>query len=192
MRLHELVNLLVGRMRERYARVEGAVHVHDLCACSHKAEMRSRYPELEELQRYRPAILVGELVHTAVETLCEECGLQPGQRLEAEVEGLGVLTGLPDLVDDEAVYEIKFQRALPNQLPKPHHTLQARVYAWMTGRRVARLWYVSPDGFREYELQPLTEEELRRHVEAWRSRRPLWPEWECKYCVWRELCERGG
>ena len=127
MRLHELVNLLVGRMRERYARVEG----------------------------------------------------------------LGRLTGLPDLVDGEAVYEVKFQRALPNQLPKPHHMLQARVYAWMAGKRVARLWYVSPDGLVEYELHPLTEDELKRHLKRWRHSTPLWPEWECRYCPWRELCERG-
>ena len=86
--------------------------------------------------------------------------------------------------DKTKLIEIKHSSFLPSQ-PKENDVLQVKIYLNLFDVEVGYLWYVSPDGFKEFvvedrvEDEEIVNEEIVNLIEN--SEKPMW-DWECRYC----------
>jgi len=68
--------------------------------------------------------------------------------------------------------------------------LQVQLYMWLCNVKHGELWYFTHDSFKSFPVEGHQTDEtvaaLIKHHQV-----PLWPEWECKYCEFRQLCRYG-
>ncbi len=166
------------------------IYVTDLVACTHKYKLRRLYPELTI--RFEPSALVGEMIHIGVEKYLEREGYTIEYPIEKkyEVDNIEyILKGRVDAFHPEKkiVVEIKSGRDVQNK-PLEHHIYQLQIYLNILDVDRGILFYVTPDGFLEYEfkrekmnikslIKMLVNDEIH----------PRW-EWECRYCLFRRIC----
>jgi len=169
-------------MRKKYTPIPGVDYeVHEITYCLLKKKYREQYPEIAEATLYKPSVQVGEAIHAFIEGLPAIDAVQKVFKKRANRYLIG---GRPDIVNERAVYDIKFVTKMPKE-PLPHHVLSAGVYAWLTDRPEAHVVYISPRTFREYVVSPVPVETVIRLIE--RPRYPLW-DWEDLYCPFVEIC----
>jgi len=169
MRLEEFKKMCVERMRREYT-VGGRVwHAKSLCYCRKKV-----LEEPFENVAQKEPVLVGVLVHMGVDEVTGYEGKVYSKRV-----GDYIVKGTPDLIMDGELVEIKFT-VYPPKEPREHDVLQLRIYMWMFDKDRGYLWYLSPFGFREFEVEgAITDDDIVDLIEN--PRIPFW-DFECKYC----------
>ncbi len=150
-----------------------------------------------------PRIVLGRLVHEAVQRHLEERGAETELVLKREVEDDLVIIGIPDAVtEDEKIIEIKFtvsKEPFREQVPIVHHYWQTKMYLWLAQEyrdegydiEEGYIWYLSPDQFAEFKvtLDKEDEKEIKNLINQYlRGERPNWLEWICKTCPISKLC----
>ncbi len=191
---------ILHRLLEGVDRDERVVYVTELVGCTLKPRLRRLAPMLAATVSFEPPVLIGSLVHAAVERIArsESSNVETEVEVSREVNGV-LVKGRVDLLmrrDDgsiEEIVELKFTRRAPQQ-PKPHHVMQVRVYAEMLGCEDCRLYvaYLAPDRLAVYEVrrlnEPLLEPLVRDYLEN--TYAPRW-DWECRYCPFRRICPKA-
>lgn len=170
MRLKDFMESYMDRVRRDYT-VGGRVwHAKSLCYCRKKVleqpyeDVASKYP-----------VIIGSLLHIGVDVIT-------GYRSEVYNKKVGgyVVKGTPDLLMDGDLVEVKFTM-YPPKAPREHDELQLRIYMWLLDKDVGYLWYFSPYGIREFEVDgKLSDEDIIDLIEN--PRIPFW-DFECKYCT---------
>jgi len=182
--LEELVNRIVDHMQLKYERELGALHVRDIISCREKLRYEDVYPVLHRSLYFKPAILLGELVHVGLENFYPP-DLRP-QKVTRLLHGKEIV-GHVDGVTETIALEVKYQRVLP-QAAHDHHMLQAQAEAWVAEKDKAVLLYVTPEGWREFTFEPLSTDEMALYVS--KGFAPRWPKWECRYCAFGGVCPK--
>jgi CRISPR-associated exonuclease Cas4 len=180
------------RLRGKLAK-EGKklLFVHELCECSEKQKMRLRFPEIERATAYNPRFALGQLVEEALKHRFQNEGENIYMKELKINDGSYVISGMIDVIDPETKtpIEIKYQTSLQKS-PHEHHVLQMRAYLWLLNARKGGIIYVSPEGIKTYIVsEPLTDEEVIALIKE--EKAPRWPEWECQYCPYQQLCSKG-
>ena len=171
---------------KHYDDADRIVWVHELCECPEKARFETEFPSLAVTVRYKPAVMLGELIHVAL----EEWGLEYTPQIyhkTVKVDGEEVIVaGMPDYVSYalDTVVDFKYSAHI-GQEPLQHHEVQVALYKWLCDVKHGELWYLTHDSFKsfpvEYEvdIDDVTDMILSEQI-------PRWPEWECKYTLIRE------
>ncbi len=171
------------------------IYVTDLVSCSNKRVMRRHYPLLSF--RFEPPLILGELVHTGIQSLLTGTG-----EWKAEVEVRSKkdiddneyeIVGRVDLVRYEGekpieVVEVKTVRQLQDNVPYEHHVMQLKIYLEMLGVESGYLLYITPDRIVEYNIERnnLNLDELIRQT-VYNLAKPRYA-WECRYCPYKRIC----
>jgi len=167
------------------------VWVHELCECPEKALLEAEFPRLAENVRFKPAVMLGELIHIALERWGLEYTPQVYHKT-LDVDGERVMVaGMPDYVSKacDTVVDFKYSAHI-GQEPLQHHVLQVQLYMWLCDVKHGELWYFTHDSFKSFSMDIPASDENVKHEILYRST-PRWPEWECKYCEFRQLCRYG-
>jgi len=194
---------LQNTMAEKYDRVrenfehdfsgeaDRIVWVHELCECPEKVRFEIDFPQLAENVRFKPAVMLGELVHVALERWALEYPLRVYHKtLDIDDERV-MVAGMPDYVSKtlDTVVDFKYSAHI-GQEPLQHHVLQVQLYMWLCDVKHSELWYFTHDSFKSFSIDiPASDENVMQEIRH-RST-PRWPEWECKYCEYRQLCQYG-
>jgi len=171
--------------------VSRVVWVHELCECPEKAKFECDFPDLAATVRYKPAVMLGELIHIALEKWGLEYTPQVYHKT-LDVDGERVMVaGMPDYVSKslDTVVDFKYSAHI-GQEPLQHHVLQVQLYMWLCDVKNGELWYFTHDSFKPFSIDiPASDENVMQEIRH-RST-PRWPEWECKYCEFRQICRYG-
>jgi len=171
--------------------VDRVIWVHELCECPEKARLENYFPQLSWTVRFKPAVMLGELIHVALEKWGLEYTPQVYHKT-LNVDGERVMVaGMPDYVSKslDTVVDFKYSAHI-GQKPLQHHVLQMQLYMWLCGVKHGELWYFTHDSFKSLSIDiPASDENVMQEIRH-RST-PRWPEWECKYCEYRQLCRYG-
>jgi len=185
------------RMLNPYAEV---LRVHWLVYCPQKVnyDFDGRYEALRESQKFNPRLLIGNLVHLAIQNLAkiayEEISVENMYQktiVDQERGNKYIIAGFPDILSEDEVYEIKYANGDSN-LPFEHHVLQTQLYMWLTGRRLGRLIYITPKRVTEITVnQELTDNDVLELIDQlkWRDPIPRY-DWECQYCPYNVICPK--
>ena len=168
-------------MRAKYRRFPEAVHAHDLTRCSLKREMEERYPRSALTVLFKPAVQIGEAIHTFIESLPD---IDRAQVVFERRVNRHLVVGKPDIVTEGAVYNLKFRERLYRR-PLEHDVLRAGIYAWLARKPYGHIIYVNPREFREFVVEPVTTETVLYLIEHPKS--PRW-RWECRLCPFKNMC----
>jgi len=169
MRLSEFKERYKETMKRNYTIGGNVWHAKALCYCR-KRMLEEGYDDVAD----KDPVMIGQLVHIGVDEIT-------GYESEVYVVKVKdyVIKGTPDLFKDGDLVEIKFT-VYPPKEPREHDVLQLRIYMWMLGLERGYLWYLSPFGSKEFEIEgALTDEEVIDLIEN--PKIPAW-DWECKYC----------
>jgi CRISPR-associated exonuclease Cas4 len=165
--------------------------VHELCECSYKRLMRSRFPEIERAEMYNPRFALGELIEEALRYRFK--GMEENHAKGLTVDGKSYLiSGIVDVVEPETgiPIEVKYQTSLQDK-PQEHHILQLRLYLWLMNSERGELLYVSPQGLKSFIVkEPLIDEEVIQLIKD--EKAPRWQEWECLYCPYQQFCSKSN
>jgi len=195
--IRELADHMMRKYHERHEElrkrlggdVDELYFVHELCECRRKRLMRKLYPELELARLFEPQIMLGELVHVAVENLTQSQH-EVLKHKTLEVDGKKVrIAGTIDIYhpESETVVEVKYARKLDSDTPLEHHKLQASLYAWLANAKTAEIWYITPEGMKMHKkIEPASRDEVEALIMD--GKIPMWPKWECKYCPYTKIC----
>jgi len=154
---------------------------HEICSCPKKREFSVIFPELRDSISLKPSVMIGELIELAVKDILSLKGLDLHKTI-----GRYVIFGGIDMYDPNTntVFDIKYTTGEP--LPKEEHALRVAVYKWLAETDKGYLIYISPRGFREFEVKKsLSDDDIIDLIEN--SRIPKWKN-ECSYCIYREFC----
>ena len=154
---------------------------HELCSCPKKREFSTLFPELRDAISLKPSVMIGELIELAIKTLMNLEGIDTHK-----IVGKYVIFGGIDMYDPEtnAVFDIKYTSGEPQ--PKEEHELRVAVYKWLLDTDKGYLIYISPKGFREFEVKrTLSDEDILDLIESEKS--PMWKN-ECNLCIYKEFC----
>jgi len=171
--------------------VDRIVWVHELCECPEKIRFENDFPRLAENVRFKPAVMLGELIHIALEKWALEYVPQVYHKT-VDVDGEKVMVaGMPDYVSKslDVVVDFKYSRQIGRE-PLQHHRVQVALYKWLCNVSNGELWYFTHDGFKAFPVEDTVKDKgvalMIKHPQT-----PQWPEWECKYCEFRQLCRYG-
>ena len=164
------------------------VYVTDLVSCSQKRFFRINYPELSF--KFEPQLLLGDLVHYALEKMLEEHGFETEKDFEKEFEIDGekyVLKGRVDAISENYVVEIKTSKT-DRSIPREHHIAQLQIYLNILDREHGVLIYITPDRIAEFEIErsEIDIEKLVRETVS-NTAHPRFS-WECRYCTYAKIC----
>jgi len=171
--------------------VDRVIWVHELCQCSEKKRFEADFPELAETVRFKPAVMLGELVHIAM----EKWGMEYtpsiySKRVKLKDETV-IVAGMPDYISKalSTVVDFKYSANIGNE-PLRHHVLQVQLYMWLCSVENGELWYFTHDAFKAFPVSDtVNEEQVKWLITS--EKTPRWKDWECKYCEFRQLCRHG-
>ncbi len=177
--------------------VKPCISVSDLVYCSQKYHLRRLYPEVVLADNlYAAWASFGRLIHSGVQALLRELGFRVEHEVSKVLRVNGVFVGvtgrldaLGNWKDKLTVVEIKSSRS-DNELPKPQHILQLRIYMNLAKAQQGILLYITPDRIAEYTInEPISDAELEILVKETLENRkhPRYP-WECSYCPFSMMC----
>lgn len=177
---------------------ENTLYVTDLVRCPLKNKYEKIYKELTLSEVFTPSAILGDLVHAGLEDFIKNnfSNAQVEVELEKDIQVndrpikiKGRMDAVAEIDGERTVIEIKSARA-DKGLPHEHHKVQLQIYLWLTGLRKGLLVYITPDRVTEYEIkEPIDEAGAIRLVEETLkgNKAPRYP-WECKYCVYSNVC----
>ncbi len=194
----DFIKKILGAFRryssEKYRLVNeaNAFHVHELLSCKFKSQLRREIPELSKSVKSK--IFIGESIDTFIRILVKnDEKIKEHLEDEKEVYTLELqvgnekvkIVGKPDIVLKDEVIEIKYT-SNTRGIPRKHHVEQLRFYLLLTGKEKGKLFYVTNEGYFEYDVsEPLTVDEAIRYYKNWTSPRYSW---ECLTCNFKEIC----
>lgn len=195
-RLNNIMYLKYDKVRrdfeeKHWAECDEIVWVFELLECPMKKPYRENFRELEEAERFKPSIMLGELLHQALSHYFPTSPFEDVKYRLLTMEGRRIiLAGLPDWYDDEGnVLEFKYARRRPDA-PLPHHAAQVGLYLNILGGETGELWYITPDGFACFTgIKPASDDEIAALLKS--RKIPMWPDWECEYCPFVKLCGKS-
>jgi len=171
--------------------VDRIVWVHELCECPEKVRFENDFPRLAENVRFKPAVMLGELIHIALEKWAIEYTSQIYHKT-LDIDGERVMVaGMPDYMSKslDVVVDFKYSLQIGNE-PLLHHVAQVTVYKWLCNVKHGELWYFTHDSFKSFPVEDtISDEGVAAMIKN--KQIPRWPEWECKYCEFRQLCRYG-
>lgn len=162
---------------------------HELCRCPKMNELEELFPDVAKTKRYEPAIILGELVHIAMETLMKghiqtEDEIKLFYKVFEDIKT--VVIGTPDAIYNGHPVDYKFQRFPPKEI-KEHHLLRIRLYMWLMDVDVGYVIYITPMKILQFEVSgSLNDSDVLALINNPVS--PRW-RWECKLCPFRKICE---
>lgn len=169
MRLSEFKQMVADLMKREYTIGGKQWHAKSLCYCRKKVLEQDYYDVMAN-----DIVVLGTLVHLGVDAITR----YEGNVFKKEVGGY-IVKGTPDLMNGDDIIEVKFTAYLPKEA-REHDILQLKIYLWLLDMDKGYLWYLTPFGFREFEVEStLTDEDILDLIE--KPRIPFW-DWECKYC----------
>ena len=167
------------------------IWIHELCECPEKTRFKIDLPDLAENVRFKPAVMLGELVHIALEQWGIEYEPQVYHKT-LDIDGEKVIVaGMPDYVSKacDTVVDFKYSAHI-GQEPLQHHVQQVQLYMWLCDVEHGELWYFTHDSFKSFQVDmEIFDYDVIDMINA--EQIPRWPEWECKYCEYRQLCRYG-
>lgn len=177
MRLEEFRKLYMEKVRRKdYVQKENEWHAKMLCYCR-KRVLEEPY----EIIADKDPVMIGQLVHIGVDNVVEYESVVYKKEIEDYI-----IYGTPDLFMNGELVEIKFTVYPPKQ-PREHDMMQLKIYMWLLGVDYGYLWYLSPFGSKEFEVEGgYEDEDIVKLIEE--PRYPMWP-WECKNCSLKSECE---
>jgi len=98
-----------------------------------------------------------------------------------------LVKGRIDALNKTTVYEVKYQRDLPENRPLQHHVDQLKCYMWLTNRDKGMLIYVTPARLLTFDFESKFDD-YQVLTLIWDERTPKYPDWECDYCDYSFLC----
>lgn len=169
MRFDEFRKLYMKKMERDYEQRGNEWHAKMLCYCRHRV-----LNEPYEVVASKDTVMVGQLIHIGVEEIAEYVS-----RVYRKKAGGYVVYGTPDLIVDGELVEIKFT-VYPPKEPREHDVMQLRIYMWLLDKDKGYLWYISPFGSREFEVEGKYDDDYV----VWLIENPQYPmhRFECKYC----------
>jgi CRISPR-associated exonuclease Cas4 len=182
-------------MKELMERFEEAknpkvIFVTDLVACTHKFHLRHIFPELTI--KFEPSAIMGDLVHSGLESLLKNYGFEVEYPIETKYKVNDeeyILKGRIDAYhpEEKIVVEIKTSRTAQN-LPREHHVYQLQIYLNILDARQGILIYITPDRILEYNIdrEKIDVKSLIKMLIEDKVH-PKWS-WECKYCYFQKIC----
>jgi CRISPR/Cas system-associated exonuclease Cas4 (RecB family) len=193
-----IIKHIFEKTNKEIIREEGTVGCTELLYCPRKAFLRRICREVAELKpEQRWWIYRGNVFDELWASLF------PLNQVEVRYKVNDKLTivGHADFVYNDCVYELKTIKTLKYlKEPKEHHVKQVKFYAHCLGLEIAKIIYVSFEGFKIFDVdcsdseevvQELTEKALTFH-EFWENCK-LPPktaeEWECKFCEVQRYCK---
>jgi len=160
---------------------------HELCMCNEKLRLSELYHTLDEATSYNPAVIVGEIIQSGLKEYISGCEIEPV--IEKQI-GSDVVIGSPDFYSKEnggIVIDVKFKRRKVE--PLEHHRLRVAIYKWLADAQNGLLIYISPTGIKEFIVdKTLTSNDIKNLIISPKS--PMWPEWECTYCIYSHFCSK--
>jgi len=170
MNLREFKELYKEKMKRDYEQRDNEWHAKMLCYCREKV-LREPYEVVAE----KDAVMVGQLVHVGVDKITGYKSKVYSKRVKGYV-----VYGTPDFIDEDGnVVEVKFT-VYPPKKPREHDEMQLRIYMWLLDADRGYLWYISPFGSKDFEVEGKYDDEYV----AWLIENPSYPmwSWECKWC----------
>ncbi len=195
---NDFIRKILGAFRryssEKYKLVDDAntFHVHELLSCKFKSQLKREIPELSKSVKSK--IFIGESIDAFIRILVKnDIKIKNFLEDEKEIYSLELyvdnekirIVGKPDVVLKDEVIEIKYT-SNTRGIPRKHHIEQLRFYLLLTGKRRGKLFYVTNEGYFEYDVdKPLTIDEAIKYYKNWTSPRYSW---ECLTCNFKEIC----
>ena len=158
---------------------------HELTQCSLKRRYETIFPELKENISFKPRVMIGEMVESAVKSYLKLEGSDNYKVLEGKKK-YAIFGGI-DMYNPKsnAVFDIKYTTAEP--VKRDHHELRVKLYNWLLDTDKGALIYISPRGFKQYLIrEALTDKEVLELIE--KPIAPRYSGWECKYCMYSDIC----
>ncbi|MEM0026609.1 MAG: CRISPR-associated protein Cas4 [Ignisphaera sp.] len=197
----DIVNLVYGwRIEEARKKLEkkleNEIYITDLIYCPLKYHYQRMYKEIAIANAFDPITISGELIHLGIGKVLADLLGKDNVKLEVEYEKEMVIDGATyivkgrvDAVVGDWLVEIKSSRS-DLSIPHQHHTLQVRLYLWLTGLRKAVLLYITQNRISQYFIEdPVSDGEVADLIRSILSLKPA-PRysWECSYCQYAILC----
>jgi len=158
---------------------------HELTQCSLKRRYETIFPELKESISFKPKVMIGEMIESAVKSYLKLEGSNNYKILEGKKKY--VVFGGIDMYNpkSKSVFDIKYTTAEP--VKRDHHELRVKLYNWLLDTDKGALIYISPRRFKQYLVrETLTDKEVLELIE--KPKAPRY-DWECKgFCNFTELC----
>jgi len=179
-------------LKERNLEKQDVLWVHEIFRCQLKNRFEGQFPMLADGLWLHSPIILGELIDIAVKDLA---GSINDKIVSKEIfidDRMLTIAGMPDILDEKTrtVIEVKYAGGAIKE-PLQHHVLQVKTYKWITGYLNAELWYFTRNGCSSFPVEyPITEDELVSAVKG--NGVPAFPEWECRYCIYKTLCPGVG
>jgi len=209
MRLYDII--LSSRLKEFEKRllemqISNLWYVTELTQCPKKHVFRVQYPHLKLANIVNARLLLGDIIHNGLEVLI--AFRIPEARIEQEIEKKVKLKAYPnadfiikgraDIVTEHYVYEVKTIKSINNdrKLPLDHHVQQLLAYLDLFNKDYGRIVYVvlNEGKILEYDItreKELTVEDmLLEQLERLRNKDYPIEEWECNYCIYKDVCDR--
>lgn len=165
------------------------LYVSDLTMCWNKSRLSRQNPDANAGIIKVPSVLIGSCLDDGIVNLISN---HTDIDVEYEVSkqktvGDYTIRGRCDMILDGQIIEIKFTRYLPES-PRMHHIIQCRIYCWLYDVDNVLLWYFSPDGYREFNIERIgmSDENILNLIEEELSPRYSW---ECGYCQFNGDCD---
>jgi len=177
----------------KHEHIENRVHVHDLLRCKHKSYLETMFPEVSSV--LSPVLFLGEAVDEFVKLLVDKYKEELFPNLittDGEYEKTILyneksftIIGRPDIVLEDKIIEIKYSRT-KNDKPLEHHINQLKTYMFLTQKKTGIIIYFTPAGIIEHKIdEEVSEDFVKELIDSWSSPRY---DWECQYCVYRDIC----
>jgi len=156
--------------------------VYELVECSYKKVLREKYPDLEKANIYNPRFVIGKMIEEIIRNYFGGNKIVKQKSVDNDI----ILAGAADIVKDNKIIEVKYQTALVD-VPLKHHVLQLQLYLWLFEFSKGELLYISPEGIRAIEVEKQIDlQDVLALIKQ--EKIPRWPEWECSYCIFNQLC----
>ena len=196
-------HIIDATTEDDYTHRDGQLHVTELVYCLRKAYFRRQMEK--EGQHENKALKDRWYLYRGIVFDEAWTSLFPRNqvRVTYRIPNGPSISGRIDFETEDTVWELK---TVSNDYairdgPKPAHVKQALFYAWVENMPKAKLVYVHLGGVKIFELDTsrageVVDELVSRAKELYRALkegRPPEPHnepWECRYCPFRDLCEK--
>jgi len=179
-------------LKEKGLEEEDVLWVHEIFRCRLKNTLEKQFPMLADSLWLHSPIILGELIDIAVKDLAASVNDKIVSKPVFTNDKMLTIAGMPDIINEKSktIIEIKYAGGAIKE-PLQHHLLQVKTYLWLTDYNYAELWYFTHKGCSSFTVsEAITEDDLIAAITG--NGIPAFPEWECKYCIYKGICPGVG